>query len=325
MDDFISDAKTESSFPAYVFIEPRYYSLLGRRENDQHAPSGMAEGEALVASVYNAIRSNEALWRSTLLVITYDEHGGFYDHVTPPAAVPPDGCGAPANARFAFDRLGVRVPAILVSPYVRRGCDDTVYDHTSILRYLLEKYGLPPLGNRTRLPLAPNSIGNFAAQLLPVARDDTPPPFAEAHAMGMRAAAEPMEPIAPDNTQRLMLAIAERLRMLDQLTRRGAVLAPMHLPDTTPSDAAGFARRAEDIERWIGTAVYGKAGQADKPPPAPEPARKPATGSRSPSAPKSTAKQAVKAAPKPAAQVARKTTTPGKARVSAAKRRNTGR
>lgn len=258
MADFINDAKTESSFPAYAFIEPRYYSAFGQHENDQHAPAGMAAGEALIASVYDAIRSNPDLWRSTLLVITYDEHGGFYDHVTPPAAVPPD---ANVTGKFGFDRLGVRVPAILVSPYVKSGCDDTVYDHTSILRYLLEKYGLPPLGNRTRLPLAPNGVGNFAAQLQAVARDDTPPPFAAVHAMGMQAqAAAPAA--TPDNTQRLMLAIGERLRMLDQLTRRGAMQAPMHLPDNTPRDADGFTRRAEDVERWIATAVHGDPAPA---------------------------------------------------------------
>ena len=68
------------NFPAYVFIEPSY-KLLG---NDDHPPHDVLAGEHLIATVYNAIRANDALWRSTLLIVTYDEHGGFYDHVPPP-------------------------------------------------------------------------------------------------------------------------------------------------------------------------------------------------------------------------------------------------
>ena len=85
----------------------------------------MQEGERLIANTYNAIRTNQELWETTALLIVYDEHGGIYDHVVPPACES-DGYTAPANKTgtgepFKFDRLGVRVPAILVSPYVPRG------------------------------------------------------------------------------------------------------------------------------------------------------------------------------------------------------------
>jgi hypothetical protein len=107
--------------------------------------------QRLIADVYNAIRRNERLWESTLLVIVYDEHGGFYDHVSPPAAVPPD----EHRDEYSFDRLGVRVPAVLVSPWVGRGVEHTVFDHTSILKYAIEKWSLAPLGERAA---AANSI-----------------------------------------------------------------------------------------------------------------------------------------------------------------------
>jgi hypothetical protein len=75
----------------------------------------------------------------------YDEHGGFYDHVEPPAVIPPD----EHHEEYTFDRLGIRVPAVLVSAWVDRGFDSTPFDHTSLLKYLTDKWGLGPLGNRT--------------------------------------------------------------------------------------------------------------------------------------------------------------------------------
>jgi len=128
-------------FPQYSFIEPAYF---GAAQNDQHPPSDVFHGEKLLAQVYNALAANSDLWESTLLVVVYDEHGGFYDHVPPPAAVPPDA----HTKNFAFDRYGVRVPALLVSPWAREGVDSTVFDHTSILRYVSDKWSLGPLGNR---------------------------------------------------------------------------------------------------------------------------------------------------------------------------------
>ncbi|MCB9169987.1 MAG: hypothetical protein H6594_06505 [Flavobacteriales bacterium] len=150
MHRFFDDVADEASFPAFTFIEPSYF---GGDQNDEHPPSNVLAGDALVASVYNAIRANEALWQSTLLVVLYDEHGGFYDHVDPPAAVPPD---ERAGNGFHFDRYGVRVPAILVSPHVRRAVSHVPFDHTSLLRYLQDKWGLGDLGARTA---AANSIG----------------------------------------------------------------------------------------------------------------------------------------------------------------------
>lgn len=112
----------------------------------------LAAGDQLVARVYAAIR-NSPLWDKSLFVILYDEHGGFYDSVKPGKAIPPgDGAEATLNTNgFGFDVYGVRVPAIVVSPWVVRGkVDHTTYDHSSVLATLERLFQLPPLTDRDR-------------------------------------------------------------------------------------------------------------------------------------------------------------------------------
>jgi phospholipase C len=147
-DDFVRACK-KNVLPAYSFIEPRYNAsddgTTVFEAGDQHPDHNVTEGELLIRDVYNAVRSNQAVWESTILAIIYDEHGGLYDHVTPPATVNPDGknCANPgenvaAIPPFDFKRLGVRVPAVIVSPYIKAGTisgsmDGKIYDHTSII------------------------------------------------------------------------------------------------------------------------------------------------------------------------------------------------
>lgn len=104
--DFVRDA-ANGKLPAYSFIEPRFFTdtVQGRVPNDQHPPHDVAHGEALIAAVYNAVRNGPG-WKNSLLIITYDEHGGCYDHVVPPAATPPDDWRPDG---FDFSRFGVRV------------------------------------------------------------------------------------------------------------------------------------------------------------------------------------------------------------------------
>src|SRR5262245_27191144 len=103
----------------------------------------MREGERLIANIYDSLRPVEALWQEAFLIVTYDEHGGFYDRVPPPGTVNPDGQTS-STPPFAFDRLGVRVPALLVSPWVPPGhVDSTLYDHTAILAFVKQHFGLP--------------------------------------------------------------------------------------------------------------------------------------------------------------------------------------
>lgn len=157
IDRFFSAVRDEATFPDFTFIEPKYFGL---DQNDDHPPHNVFKAEKLIADVYSAIRSNDLLWESTLLVVVFDEHGGFYDHVSPPPAVPPDD----NRQEWLFDRLGVRVPALLVSPWVKAGVETTVFDHTSLLKYLTDKWDLGPLGRRTA---AANSIAVALDQSAP--------------------------------------------------------------------------------------------------------------------------------------------------------------
>jgi phospholipase C len=127
---------------SYSFIEPRYFDFGALKANDQHPPHDVALGDRLIADVYEAIR-NSPVWDSTLLFILWDEHGGIFDHVLPQATVNPDERNH-SDPNFDFKRLGLRVPAVIVSPWVEKGVvDTTVYDHTSVLASLRDLFELP--------------------------------------------------------------------------------------------------------------------------------------------------------------------------------------
>jgi hypothetical protein len=151
-----------TNVPQYCFLEPNYGLYRQASENDQHPMSDVIAGDQFIRDVYNAIRANDALWQSSLLVINYDEHGGFYDHVPPPATVAPDQYHDSSN--FNFKTLGVRVPAIVVSPWLKQGVISDTFDHTSVLKFLIEQFGLTNgyLGNRVAAP----STNTFTKYLL---------------------------------------------------------------------------------------------------------------------------------------------------------------
>jgi phospholipase C len=133
--DFFN-AAAQGTLPSFSFIEPRWLDFWDWKENDQHPPHSTLYGEFLIKEIYEAVRSSPN-WNETLFLITYDEHGGLYDHVPPPQdGVPnPDGIDAPD---FKFDRLGIRVPFVAVSPWVEAGTvvhepATSHFDHTSVL------------------------------------------------------------------------------------------------------------------------------------------------------------------------------------------------
>jgi phospholipase C len=141
-DQFLADCKS-GTLPDYSFIEPNYTDHDNddgeQLASDQHPDHNVQAGEIFIASVYNAIRQNPALWASTALLVVYDEHGGIFDHVLPPPCTPDGASAGPAdtglNFPFNFDRLGVRVPAILISPWVPKGGVvpvDRIFEHASI-------------------------------------------------------------------------------------------------------------------------------------------------------------------------------------------------
>jgi phospholipase C len=142
MPEFFRDLQNKT-LPAYSFIEPRYFDFLRWKANDQHPPHDVSLGEHLIADVYEALRGSP-YWNQSLFVVLSDEHGGIYDHLLPPAAVSPDEPSA-SNPVFNFTRLGVRVPAVLVSPLIPRQTliSDIQFDHTSLLATLRDVFDLP--------------------------------------------------------------------------------------------------------------------------------------------------------------------------------------
>jgi phospholipase C len=166
--DFQADAAA-GTLPGYAFLEPSWSST----GNSQHPNYNVALGEQLILDVYRAVRAGSG-WPSTLLIITYDEHGGCFDHVSPPwGATPPD--GSVGEFGFDFTRFGPRVPTVLVSPLIEAG---TVFrvpqgsvplDHTSILATVEHRWSVPALTRRDAV--APDVGG---AITLATARTDDP-------------------------------------------------------------------------------------------------------------------------------------------------------
>lgn len=146
---FVADCNS-GMLPEYSFVEPCYtdHSAPDGGEilaSDQHPDHDVREGERFIATIYNTIRTTPDLWKSTALLVVYDEHGGLYDHVVPPACTPDGYVAKPADTgtgmAFAFDRLGIRVPAVLVSPWIPRGtavsgpedpANGRIFEHASI-------------------------------------------------------------------------------------------------------------------------------------------------------------------------------------------------
>ena len=185
IDQFWQDARA-GKLPAVTVVDPDFDSC------SEENPQDVQVGEGFAAKVINAVMSGRG-WPKTLLIWLYDEHGGYYDHVSPPPAPQPDDVpGQSPMQRFAllrmllryagyaqqiaaidtgpssYDRLGFRVPAVIVSPYAKTDhVTETVYDHTSILKLIERKWNLPPLTKRDAAATDPLDALDF----------DKPPPF----------------------------------------------------------------------------------------------------------------------------------------------------
>jgi phospholipase C len=219
--DFQGDAAA-GSLPAYSFLEPSW----GSAGNSQHPNYDVALGEQLIQQVYNALRGGPG-WNQTLLIITYDEHGGLYDHVPPPTgATPPD--ASPGEFGFDFTRFGVRVPAVLVSPLIPAG---TVFrvpagsmpiDHTSVLKTIEVRWGLPAL---TARDAAAPHLGDVLS--LAAARTDDPLAGVTAPvSTGSNPAAGEVSHLQQADAQ----LTSELPVSLDQL-RTAPLLADLHTPE----------------------------------------------------------------------------------------------
>jgi len=143
LERFYDDVQNEppGEFPQVIFIEPTYTDCphLGP-SSDDHAPSAVKGGQEFLLEVYRSLTRVPDVWKSTVMVVTYDEHGGFFDHVSPPAVPTDVPAGAPYKNGFAT--LGVRVPGFVVSPFVTpKTVFDKLLDHTSILKFIGQKFG----------------------------------------------------------------------------------------------------------------------------------------------------------------------------------------
>ncbi len=151
---FFKQCKT-GKLPAFSYIDPNWTfhdagPSSGSEGNDDHPHADIRAGEYFLSQIYNAVTKSPA-WGRTLLIVTFDEWGGFYDHVSPPAT---------ADVKPEYEQRGFRIPCVLISPFARRGrVAHGTYDHTSILKLLEWRWGLAPLSMRDA------HAGNLAAAL----------------------------------------------------------------------------------------------------------------------------------------------------------------
>lgn len=150
IEQFYKDC-ADGNLPSYTFLEPQFHYP---GYNDQHPPQDIRPGDKLMADIYNAVSSGPQ-WNETLLVLTYDEHGGCYDHAPPPGgAKHPDKDKQPGQDGFLFNRFGVRVPTVVISPLIEAGTvlrpeGYTPFDHTTVISTARKCFGLDePLTQR---------------------------------------------------------------------------------------------------------------------------------------------------------------------------------
>lgn len=217
--------------PSVIFIEPEYTDGPHSKPNDDHSPTGVAPGQAFLADIYGALISNPERWAKTMMVVTYDEHGGFFDHV-PPLAIPAQVAGQ------AIPTTGVRVPALIISPQVEPGSVVRgELDHTSILQLLVDKFA----------PTEGYSIDVDARQAmlqrlkdLPLSLQDPPPSpsinpavVQSIQALGAAAAVAPNRGDAagdPANTQAMhMVAVQAAQDHPEQMAKPGWQALSDHL------------------------------------------------------------------------------------------------
>ena len=166
--NFVAAAKA-GDLPSVTFIDPDFIDFPPGFDDD--APANIARGQHFIGTIVNALIQGP-LWGKTLFVITYDEHGGFYDHVPPPAAVPVS----------AIDHHGIRVPAIIVSPWVDQGAaSKVVFDHTSIAKTIARRFMSahpPDMGGRVKAANDLSQVLRDSARqdrpTIPIPADPTP-------------------------------------------------------------------------------------------------------------------------------------------------------
>ena len=226
---FIEHA-TKGELAAVSWIDPNFvdFDLLGPGgSNDDHPPSDLKAGQDLVLKLFNAVAGGPK-WKKTLLVITYDEHGGFFDHVAPPAA--PDD-------RPAFRSYGPRVPAIVVSPFVKKGTvSSTVFDHASVIKTILLRFCKRPDGRIPDMGARVNGA-NHLGGLLTLGQPRAAPPKAAVRPL-IEASATWRASVARERMEGLVEGVAPEPPELNELQegylKAQATLRAQGLPEGQP-------------------------------------------------------------------------------------------
>jgi len=242
LDNFAKDVQA-GTLANYVFIEPRYFDLLGWKASDEHPPHDVMVGDALIGSIYNTL-STSSIWNSTVLVILWDEHGGTFDHVPPPNTVNPDGINSPTKEHptdpaFDFTRLGVRTAAVIASPLVQQGVDSTQYDHSSMLATAKEIFGLPSF--LTKRDAAANTFTHLFSQSNIRATKGVP------------ATAGSMPPLSPVTIENADLSAASTAPLSDYQESLVRLADSLDVPE---SDRMRLLRTVQTIDDEHDAAVY---------------------------------------------------------------------
>ena len=158
-DDFLSDVAS-GNLPAVSFVDPKFTALDDGLGNDDHPHSDIRNGEAFLSQVFHAVTRGPK-WPNTVVVVIFDEWGGFFDHVSPPRVIAPN--DVDTNLVNGAALLGFRIPAIIASPFTRGNnqVDSTVYDHTAVLKLIEWRWGLSPLTLRDASPEIGNPVAKF--------------------------------------------------------------------------------------------------------------------------------------------------------------------
>ena len=209
-DDFFKRARA-GNLPAVSWTDPNFGDVGAA--NDDHPPGAdLRDGQRMVGRIYDALRNGgNKLWDRTLLIVTYDEHGGFYDHVIP---------GGVADDDPVFRQLGVRVPALVASPWAMPQVDHGVRDHTSILRTILDRFA-PAETLTTRVAQAQSLAGllNAAAPRRDV-QPLTVPPGVPGARFGAARAGAVRKKAAPTDVQLLLKAYRPKSEARKRATKK---------------------------------------------------------------------------------------------------------
>jgi phospholipase C len=189
--------------------------------NSQHPTHSVHLGDELLRDVYTALAGKPEIWESLLLLVTYDEHGGFFDRKKPPSTVAPTRGMRDETFGFGFDVLGVRVPAVVISPFVDRGTvDDSVHDHSSVVRTVHDAMGIDErLTDR-------DANATSVLPLLTRTEPRDPPPLPPSHpaAMTAFAAERASTGVELDDLQQSLVELTQLLdqhRVPERQARRG--------------------------------------------------------------------------------------------------------